>query len=304
MIVPVADQAAQQIGPPQQGAVGRRRAPEHHVVAAAGAGVPAVEHELLGAEPRLTRLVVERGRLMHELGPAVRGMQVDFDDARIRRHLDVVQPRDRASGGVPSTMTGIARLAAVCSIAAIEIEVVLGRSDRRHEHVQRAHAAARRRAPCGSRRPRILLAAAAVPRPAPWRAAGPRASARTASWRLRQRRRGSRTDRLSSVASTHPAPPTAASRAAIGSRSANHRESGTGARIAGTRGRSSSARRVVLTCLVFTACHRLGRRRTGARTRRRGRAPARRRAPGARAPLRPSTPTSADRRSPAAAVRP
>ena len=49
-LTPVADQAAQQIGPAQERAVGRRRAAQHHVVAAAGAGVAAVEHELLGAQ--------------------------------------------------------------------------------------------------------------------------------------------------------------------------------------------------------------------------------------------------------------
>ena len=44
---------SQQIRPAQERAVGRRRAAEHDVVAAAGAGVAAVDHELLGAEPRL-----------------------------------------------------------------------------------------------------------------------------------------------------------------------------------------------------------------------------------------------------------
>ena len=62
MILPVGDQAAQQIGPAQERAVGRRRAAEHDVVAAAGAGVPAVEHELLGAEPRVARVLVEARR--------------------------------------------------------------------------------------------------------------------------------------------------------------------------------------------------------------------------------------------------
>ena len=50
MVVPVGDQAAEQVGPAQDRAVGRRRPAEHDVVAAAGAGVPAVDHELLGAQ--------------------------------------------------------------------------------------------------------------------------------------------------------------------------------------------------------------------------------------------------------------
>ena len=93
VVVPVAEQAAQQIGPPQERAVGRRRTAEDDVIAAAGAGVAAVEHELLGAEPRLPRLLVERRGLLNELVPVVRRMQVDFDDAGIRRHLEMVEPR-------------------------------------------------------------------------------------------------------------------------------------------------------------------------------------------------------------------
>ena len=52
VVVPVADQAAQQIGPPQERAVAGRGAAEHEVIAAAGAGVAAVEHELLGSRGR------------------------------------------------------------------------------------------------------------------------------------------------------------------------------------------------------------------------------------------------------------
>ena len=50
MVLPVGDDAGEQIGPAQERAVRRREAAEHDVVAAAGADMPAVEHELLGAE--------------------------------------------------------------------------------------------------------------------------------------------------------------------------------------------------------------------------------------------------------------
>ena len=67
MIEPVGDQAAQQVGAPQDRAVGRRRAAQDDVVAAAGAGMSAVQHELLGAEPRLARVPVERrGRVRYQ----------------------------------------------------------------------------------------------------------------------------------------------------------------------------------------------------------------------------------------------
>ena len=49
MVVPVRQQAAQQVGPAQERRIGRRCAAEHEVIAAAGAGVAAVDHELLGS---------------------------------------------------------------------------------------------------------------------------------------------------------------------------------------------------------------------------------------------------------------
>ena len=72
MVLPVGDQAAQQIGPPQERAVGRARAAEHDVVAAARARVPAVEHELLGHEPRVMRVLVETFGDREHLVPARR----------------------------------------------------------------------------------------------------------------------------------------------------------------------------------------------------------------------------------------
>ena len=53
VVVPVGDQASQQVGPPEERAVCRRRAAQHEVIAAAGPGVASVEHELLGSEARL-----------------------------------------------------------------------------------------------------------------------------------------------------------------------------------------------------------------------------------------------------------
>ena len=69
MVLPVGEQAAQQVGPAQQRAVGRRRAAEDDVVAAAGAGVAAVEHEFLRAQPRLARFLVEHGGVVDQFVP-------------------------------------------------------------------------------------------------------------------------------------------------------------------------------------------------------------------------------------------
>ena len=60
MVLPVRHHAAQEIRAAQQRAVGGRGAAEGDVVAAAGAGVGAVERELLGAEPCQPGLLVER----------------------------------------------------------------------------------------------------------------------------------------------------------------------------------------------------------------------------------------------------
>ena len=49
MIVPVTNQAAQQVGAPQEGTVLRGGAAHDYMIAAAGAGVLSIQHEFLGA---------------------------------------------------------------------------------------------------------------------------------------------------------------------------------------------------------------------------------------------------------------
>ena len=66
MVVPVRDQAREQVRAAQERAVGRRRAAEHEVVAAARADVAAVDHELLAAQPRLPRGVVQEFGVVDE----------------------------------------------------------------------------------------------------------------------------------------------------------------------------------------------------------------------------------------------
>ena len=93
MALPIEDQARQQIGPAQERRIGRHGAAEHDVVAAAGAGVAPVGHELVRAEPRLARVFIEHGRRLHRLAPRRGGMDIDLDDAGIGRHLDAVDAR-------------------------------------------------------------------------------------------------------------------------------------------------------------------------------------------------------------------
>ncbi len=139
VVLPVGDQAGQHIGAAQEGAVGRRRTAEGDVVAAAGAGVAAVEHELLGGESRQPRLFVHQRRRVHQLLPVVRGVDVDLDDAGVggdqqlfqapvrRRRIAFDHHRQIVRGGA-----GFDRRQ--------QVEIVLERGGRRHEHVQTAAA--------------------------------------------------------------------------------------------------------------------------------------------------------------------
>ncbi len=79
----VADEAAQQVGPPQERAVGGRGAAQHDVVAATRSGVAPVEHELLGPQPAVGRLLVKRAGQLGHLAPAARRLHVHLQDARI-----------------------------------------------------------------------------------------------------------------------------------------------------------------------------------------------------------------------------
>src|SRR5262249_5021437 len=77
----------------QEGAVGRGRSSQRNVIAAAGADVAAVDHELVGAEPAKTRFLVERVREFGRLAPIRGGLNIDLDDAGVGRGLDYVQAR-------------------------------------------------------------------------------------------------------------------------------------------------------------------------------------------------------------------
>jgi hypothetical protein len=93
VVVPIGQQAAQHIGPPQERAVGRPGAAHHEVVATAGAGVAAVEHELLGAQARQPGRVVEEFGVLDQFRPVAGGVDVDFDDARVGRDGQHLQAR-------------------------------------------------------------------------------------------------------------------------------------------------------------------------------------------------------------------
>ncbi len=93
MALPVEDQAFQQIRPAQEGRIGRRRAAEHDMVAAARAGVAPVKHEFVGAEPAVPRGIIQCRRRLDGFAPGIGRMHVDFDDAGVGCHLDEVEAR-------------------------------------------------------------------------------------------------------------------------------------------------------------------------------------------------------------------
>jgi hypothetical protein len=69
VILPEADQTAQQIGTPQECAVFRSEASDNYVIAAPGAGRAAIEEKFLGSQARLAGQVVEFGGIFHKFLP-------------------------------------------------------------------------------------------------------------------------------------------------------------------------------------------------------------------------------------------
>ena len=93
VIVPVRDEASQQVGAPKERAVFGRRAAQHEMIAAASPGVASVEHELLGRQARVSGILVERRRLLDEPIPIRGRLHVHLDHTRIRRDAEMRQPR-------------------------------------------------------------------------------------------------------------------------------------------------------------------------------------------------------------------
>ena len=137
MPLPVEDEAPEQVGAAEEGAVFRRRPADDDMVAAAGPGMTAVDHELVRPEARLARLFVDGGRRLDAVAPACGGMDVDLDDAGIGPHLDDVEARvvrrrialdadrhaDTLGGGLDRRD---------------QLEIVLDPFDRRHEDAELA----------------------------------------------------------------------------------------------------------------------------------------------------------------------
>jgi hypothetical protein len=148
---------AQQVGPAQEGRIGRRGAAQHEVVAAAGAGVAAVDHEFFGRQARFVGRVVQEGGLLDQAAPAVGRLDVDLDHPRIGRDPETGQARIARrlvafqQHRHPHFLSGGLH-------GGDQLEVVLEFGHRRHEDVQAAIARLGAHRGAGDRAGRFELA--------------------------------------------------------------------------------------------------------------------------------------------------
>ena len=137
VVVPVQEQAGQERGAAQKRAVGGRGAAHDHVVAAAGAGVAAVGHELFGRQAGLKRGLVQKFGVFHHLRPVVGGVDVDLDDTGVGRYLQELEARV-ARGRVAFHHDLDAQLACRGLYSGDQVQVIFQARQRRHEYIEHA----------------------------------------------------------------------------------------------------------------------------------------------------------------------
>src|ERR1700722_17444153 len=130
---PMDDEALEQVWAPEERTVERRLATDDDMIAPASSRMLAVDHELVGAEARKPRLLVDSLGGGDAFAPARRGMDIDFNHARVRRNANDVHARiDRRRVALDlyrkSDFFG-GRLSG-CD----QFEIVLEPLDRRQEH--------------------------------------------------------------------------------------------------------------------------------------------------------------------------
>src|ERR1017187_4002887 len=135
MILPIREQRAQQIGTAQHRRIRRRFRANDDVVAAARAGVAAVEHEFFRAEARLPRLLVKNFRALNKFVPSFAWMHVHFDHARVGRDGELVQARI-ARRRLAFDDDRRAHFGDDGFDAGDEIEIIFRVLNRRHENMQ------------------------------------------------------------------------------------------------------------------------------------------------------------------------
>ena len=133
--LPVQDEAAEQVGAAQERAVERGGAADDDVVAAAGAGVAAVDHVFVGAEAALAGLLVDALGDRLAIVPVRRRMDVDLEHAGIGRDADHVEARI-VRRGVAFDVDGQAEVLRGGFRGRDEFEIILDVLGRRHEDAE------------------------------------------------------------------------------------------------------------------------------------------------------------------------
>ena len=143
VVVPVQQQAGQQLRTTQERAVRRCGTAQHKVVAAAGTGVAAVGHEFFSRQTALERCPVQELGVVHQLAPAVDRVHVDFDHARVG--CDLQQLEAWIAWRRVTLQHQPHGLLARCGFdRRQQIEVIVQPLQRRHEDVQDTGGAADR----------------------------------------------------------------------------------------------------------------------------------------------------------------
>ena len=107
------------------------------MIAAAGAGVPAIGHELVSAKPDLPRVFIKADGCIDCITPAFRGMDVHLDHAGIRRYLDDIDARIQRRR-IALYMDGNAGRLCAGLHACQQLKIILELFHRRHEHANHA----------------------------------------------------------------------------------------------------------------------------------------------------------------------
>ena len=135
MPLPIEQQALQHVGPAQERRVRRARSADHHVRAAAGAGVAPVDHELVGPQPAGARIGIDPGGDLDGLAPAPRRLHIDLDDAGVGGDLQHAQAR---VGGRGIALQPHRQAVGGGLQLGDQFQVVLQPRHRRHEHIEEA----------------------------------------------------------------------------------------------------------------------------------------------------------------------
>ena len=139
VILPVTDQAAQQIGTTQDRAVDRRRATQDDVVSATSADMTAIEQEFFGAEIAMARFLVKHFGIPDEFRPVGRRLKIDFDDAGVGSDLEILDA-EVVGRRVALDAHGEAKLLGGIFHRGDQVEVIFRAGCGRHENMKNAAA--------------------------------------------------------------------------------------------------------------------------------------------------------------------